>query len=79
MTINKTSDFESNTDTLKKLSSNEKPNNQTKLPTTSGVPLPPGQLKCNILKGMLIESLRYRHFLYRKKNPRFLSRLLYEI
>lgn len=51
VTINKTSDFESNTDTLKKLSSNEKPNNQTKLPTTSGAPLPPGQLKCNILKG----------------------------
>lgn len=61
VTINKTSDFESNTDTLKKLSSNEKPNNQTKLPTTSGVPLPPGQLKCNILKGELkIEDFFYK-------------------
>uniref|UniRef100_A0A6B2EIW1 Putative rho guanine nucleotide exchange factor cdep n=1 Tax=Phlebotomus kandelakii TaxID=1109342 RepID=A0A6B2EIW1_9DIPT len=50
VTINKTSDLESNTDTLKKLASGaEKPNNQTKVTSVAG-PLPPSQLKCNILK-----------------------------
>uniref|UniRef100_A0A1L8DMQ1 Putative rho guanine nucleotide exchange factor cdep n=1 Tax=Nyssomyia neivai TaxID=330878 RepID=A0A1L8DMQ1_9DIPT len=50
VTINKTSDLETNTDTLKKLASGtEKPNNQTKVTSVAG-PLPPSQLKCNILK-----------------------------
>lgn len=52
MTINKTSDLDNNTDTLKKLSSAaDKPNNQTKLASISGTPLPPSHMKCNILKG----------------------------
>lgn len=51
VTINKTSDLESNTDTLKKLSSTDKPNNQIKLANVGGASLPPGQIKCNILKG----------------------------
>ncbi|GAB0100427.1 band 4.1-like protein 5 [Sergentomyia squamirostris] len=50
VTINKTSDLDSNTDTLKKLASGaEKPNNQMKLTSVAG-PLPPSQIKCNILK-----------------------------
>lgn len=49
--VNKTSDLENNTDTLKKLSAADKPNNQTKLANIGGTPLPPGQIKCNILKG----------------------------
>lgn len=58
VTINKTSDLDNNTDTLKKLSSSssaaaaaDKPNNQTKLASISGTPLPPSHMKCNILKG----------------------------
>lgn len=43
--------MENNTDTLKKLSSSDKPNNQIKLANAGGTPLPPGQIKCNILKG----------------------------
>lgn len=52
VTINKTSELETNTDTLKKLSAvpSEKPNNQMKI-TNAPSPLPPGQIKCNILKG----------------------------
>lgn len=54
VTVNKTSDLEQNTDTLKKLSSSgDKPNNQTKFNSTAN-PLPPGQMKCNILKGKYI-------------------------
>lgn len=51
VTINKTSDLDNNTDTLKKLTAADKPNNQTKLASVSGTPLPPSQIKCNILKG----------------------------
>lgn len=53
MTINKTSDLDNNTDTLKKLTGADKPNNQTKLASVGaiGIPLPPSQMKCNILKG----------------------------
>lgn len=51
VTINKTSELENNTDTLKKLSATDKPNNQTKLASFGGTPLPPSQIKCNILKG----------------------------
>lgn len=56
VTINKTVEMDNNTDTLKKLSSSEKPNNQTKLANTGGTafPLLPGQIKCNILKGWSI-------------------------
>lgn len=47
--------MDNNTDTLKKLSSAaDKPNNQTKLASISGTPLPPSHMKCNILKGTLI-------------------------
>ena len=46
-----------NTETLKRLSNAnvmlEKPNNQVKMANVSGVALPPGHIKCNILKGML--------------------------
>lgn len=51
VTINKTSDLDNNTDTLKKLSAADKPNNQLKLASMGGTPLPPSQMKCNILKG----------------------------
>lgn len=46
-----------NTETLKRLSNAnmsmmvEKPNNQVKLANVGGTPLPPGHIKCNILKG----------------------------
>lgn len=49
VTINKTSNIESNTDTLKKMS--EKPNNQTKMSNMGAAPLSPSLIKCNILKG----------------------------
>jgi band 4.1-like protein 5 len=49
--VNKTSELEMNTDTLKKFS-NDKPNNQIKLISTGGqAKIPPSQIKCNILKG----------------------------
>lgn len=52
VTINKTSDMEHNTETLKRLSNvNEKPNNQVKLANVGSGALPPGHIKCNILKG----------------------------
>lgn len=54
LTVNKTSELDTHTVTLKKLSTmlHEKPNNQSKLASGGGgVPLPPGQMKCNILKG----------------------------
>jgi band 4.1-like protein 5 len=58
LSVNKTSELDTHTDTLKKLSSaatNEKPNNQTKLANVGGgTPLPPGQMKCNILKGLCV-------------------------
>lgn len=55
VTINKTSELETNNDTLKKLatSTGEKPNNQIKLSNAAITPLPPGQIKCNILKGRI--------------------------
>lgn len=40
-----------NTETLKRLSNNEKPNNQVKLANVGAGALPPGHIKCNILKG----------------------------
>lgn len=43
--------MESNTESLKRLSSTEKPNNQTKLANVGGTPLSPSQIKHNILKG----------------------------
>lgn len=63
--VNKTSDLENNTDTLKKLSSSssaaaDKPNNQTKLANISGTPLPPGEIKCSILKGKQHVDDRHR-------------------
>uniref|UniRef100_A0A182YGK0 Uncharacterized protein n=1 Tax=Anopheles stephensi TaxID=30069 RepID=A0A182YGK0_ANOST len=71
ITINKTSELETNNDTLKKLATSphaEKPNNQIKLSNSAaaaaggGVPLPPGQIKCNILKGK--QNKRRNHFLF---------------
>lgn len=50
--INKTSELDMNTDTLKKFS-NDKPNNQIKLISTGAMSLPPSQIKCNILKGKI--------------------------
>ncbi|XP_055315576.1 band 4.1-like protein 5 isoform X2 [Sitodiplosis mosellana] len=50
VTINKTSDLDNNTDTLKRITAADKPNNQTKLASIGGTPLPPSQMKCNILK-----------------------------
>lgn len=52
--INKTSDLENNTDTLKELSM---PNNQTKLASVNVAPLLPSQYKCNILKGRALYTL----------------------
>ncbi|XP_065073156.1 band 4.1-like protein 5 [Ochlerotatus camptorhynchus] len=59
VTINKTSELETNNDTLKKLSTSaaEKPNNQIKLSNAAVTPLPPGQIKCNILKARAEEEL----------------------
>lgn len=54
VTINKTVELENNTDTLKRLSISDRPNNQTKLVNVGGTALPPGQIKCNILKGIFI-------------------------
>lgn len=46
--------MEHNTETLKRLSTTEKPNNQIKMLNIGGnTSLPPGQIKCNILKGIL--------------------------
>lgn len=61
VTINKTSELETNNDTLKKLatSTGEKPNNQIKLSNAAIIPLPPGQIKCNILKGRRLRNLRF--------------------
>lgn len=59
ITINKTSELETNNDTLKKLAVSatpEKPNNQIKLSNAAITPLPPGQIKCNILKGLCASS-----------------------
>lgn len=73
VTVNKTSDLENNTDTLKKLSAADKPNNQTKLANIGGTPLPPGQIKCNILKGKLVShSSRGKKF--KRKNSLFAAR-----
>lgn len=55
--INKTSELEMNTDTLKKFS-NDKPNNQIKLISSGGqAKIPPSQIKCNILKGQYFGDL----------------------
>lgn len=54
VTINKTFDMDHNTETLKRLSNtNEKPNNQVKLANVGATSLPPGNIKCNILKGKM--------------------------
>lgn len=66
MTINKTSDLDNNTDTLKKLSAADKPNNQTKLASIGGTPLPPSQMKCNILKGLHEQT--EKHFFLQQSN-----------
>lgn len=55
VTINKTSNLEHNTETLKRMSTHiaeDKPNNQVKMSNVGGASLPPGHLKCNILKGI---------------------------
>ncbi|XP_067616890.1 band 4.1-like protein 5 isoform X2 [Eurosta solidaginis] len=57
VTINKTFDMEHNTETLKRLSSSDKPNNQVKLANLGGGALPPGHIKCNILKARVEEEL----------------------
>ncbi|XP_039491933.1 band 4.1-like protein 5 isoform X2 [Drosophila santomea] len=58
VTINKTFDMDHNTETLKRLSNaNEKPNNQVKLANVSTTALPPGNIKCNILKARVEEEL----------------------
>ncbi|XP_055848708.1 band 4.1-like protein 5 isoform X2 [Episyrphus balteatus] len=58
VTINKTSDMEHNTETLKRLSNNnEKPNNQVKMANIGSGALPPGHIKCNILKARVEEEL----------------------
>lgn len=58
VTINKTFDMDHNTETLKRLSNNnEKPNNQVKLANVGASALPPGNIKCNILKGKVKSSL----------------------
>lgn len=49
--------MDNNNDTLKKLSSSDKPNNQTKIANVGAAPIPPGQMKCNILKG-----IKFSHF-----------------
>ncbi|XP_058130630.1 band 4.1-like protein 5 isoform X2 [Anopheles coustani] len=87
ITINKTSELETNNDTLKKLATTpaEKPNNQIKLSNNAaaaaaaaaatggaGVPLPPGQIKCNILKARVEEELHPKltnHQLYVPSQP----------
>ncbi|XP_055376006.1 band 4.1-like protein 5 isoform X2 [Condylostylus longicornis] len=56
VTVNKTSDMEHNNETLKRLSTSEKPNN-LKLSNIGGAQLPPGQIKCNILKARVEEEL----------------------
>uniref|UniRef100_A0A8D8E9N9 Band 4.1-like protein 5 n=1 Tax=Culex pipiens TaxID=7175 RepID=A0A8D8E9N9_CULPI len=75
ITINKTSELETNNDTLKKLAVSatpEKPNNQIKLSNAAITPLPPGQIKCNILKARVEEELHPKltnHQLYVPSQP----------
>lgn len=74
ITINKTSELETNNDTLKKLAANsaDKPNNQIKLSNAAITPLPPGQIKCNILKARVEEELHPKltnHQLYVPSHP----------
>ncbi|XP_030369461.1 band 4.1-like protein 5 isoform X2 [Scaptodrosophila lebanonensis] len=58
VTINKTFDMDHNTETLKRLSNaKEKPNNQVKLANVGSTSLPPGNIKCNILKARVEEEL----------------------
>ncbi|KAL5284286.1 EPB41L4B family protein [Megaselia abdita] len=60
VTINKTSNLEHNTETLKRMSTHiteDKPNNQVKMSNVGGASLPPGHLKCNILKARVEEEL----------------------
>lgn len=54
LSVNKTSELESNTGTL---------NNKTKLANVGGAPLPTSQIKCNILKGSAIAAPRSEHSL----------------
>lgn len=51
LTINKTSNNEHGTDTLKKL------NNKVMLPGNVAALLPPDQIKCNILKGIHFKKI----------------------
>ncbi|XP_055588207.1 band 4.1-like protein 5 isoform X2 [Uranotaenia lowii] len=80
ITINKTSELETNNDTLKKLASavgspgpgGEKPNNQIKLSNAAVNSLPPSQIKCNILKARVEEELHPKltnHQLYVPSQP----------
>lgn len=48
LNVNKTSELENNTGTL---------NNKTKLANIGGTPLPPSQIKCNILKGKIFKII----------------------
>ncbi|XP_065372461.1 band 4.1-like protein 5 isoform X2 [Calliphora vicina] len=57
VTINKTFDMDHNTETLKRLSNSEKPNNQVKMANVGAGALPPGHIKCNILKARVEEEL----------------------
>jgi len=62
-----------NTETLKRLSNaNEKPNNQVKLANVSTTALPPGNIKCNILKGELTSTMQFRN-----KSSRFCIYYIY--
>lgn len=51
----------------------DKPNNQVKMSNVSGASLPPGHLKCNILKGKLFERN------YKLNNPMIPARVEEEL
>lgn len=63
LTINKTSDLENNTDTLKKMTAVDKPNNQSKMANIGSAALPLDNIKNNIYKGefrgFLSENISY--------------------
>lgn len=58
VTVNKTSDLDFNTDSLKRLGI-DKPNNQVKISNIGATALPPDLIKCNILKGELYNLLNF--------------------
>lgn len=60
--INKTSELEMNTNTLKKFS-NDRPNNQIKM-LNSATALPPSQIKHNILKGKDLKIFKKPRYLF---------------